>query len=416
MFKKKYILALYLLSAIEAFSQNYKVAEVKKYFTANADRLDPIEGVWKRNASLQYNQQISIDTTRFCSQPTYMIVFKKNDCYVAADFNNENEAIRQGCSLAATKNLNQYAQTILYYNNSNVQLTIVKGQIISDFYYKESIGNDSTISIHCIERYVRIYPTEKEIQRAQLNNPDYFLEEGIKSFRKKEYSNSIKLLDKSIELNAGLSDAYYFKASAYYQKKDFSHALADINTAIKLKTNSADYYSLRGSINVDLKNFAQAISDFSKSIEVKPAALVYYNRSIAEYSINDFKAAINDCNKAIELSSSAILYNQRAWYLFKTRDFKNALMDASAAIRLDSKDANSYDTRGCIYFGSNQYTEALADFNQAIKLNPTLGNSYLYRGRIKLLTGQRNEACKDWNTAAELGDIEGAEFIKKYCR
>ena len=425
MFSKKYVLVLCLVSAIKIHAQNYKIVEVKKYFAENADRLDPIEGIWKRSTSVQYGegnrQKKSTDTTIFHNPSTYMVVFKKNNCYVAGDFNYENEVIRQGCSIVQTKYPNQYVRTTLYYNGPNVRLIIEEGEIVSKFYYKQltasgNLQNDSAVSTQCIERYERIYPTEKEIHTAQLNNPEYFFEEGVKSFQKKEYANAINLLNNAIRLNGGLGNPYYFRASCYYQNKNLSHALTDINTAIKLKNNSSDYYSLRGSINLDLKNFTQAISDFSKSIEVKPSAIVYYNRSIAEYSINDLKGAINDCNSAIGLSPKAAFFNQRAWYLFKTGDLKNGLTDASLAIRLDSKDANAYDTRGCIYFENNQHAEALRDFDQAIKLNRSLGNSYLYRGRIKLQMGQNKEACKDWNIAAASGATEAKEFTKKYCK
>lgn len=422
MFTKKYFLVFCLMSAVKLSAQSYKIIDVKKYFADNADRLDPVEGIWRRNTSFQNKEDsIEIDTMHFQSQCIYMIVFKKNTCYVAADFNKENEVIRQNCSLIETKYQNQYVRTTSYYNNPNVQLFVAKDEITSDFYFNQSVGtnnlkNDSNILIHCVERYKRLYPTEKEIQAAQLNNPEFLLNEGIKSFRKKEYANAISLLSDAIRLNPNLSNAYYFRSSSYYAKKDFSHALADINTAIKQKNNSADFYSLRGSIHIDLKNFKEAILDFSKSIESKPSALGYYNRSIAKYSIADLRGAINDCSKAIELSPTAAMYNQRAWYLFKTGDLKNALTDASSAIKLNAKDANSFDTRGCIYFENNQYLEALHDFNQAIKLNPSLGNSYLYRGRIKFSSGQKTEACKDWNIATTLGENEANELIKRNCK
>ena len=173
MFSKRYVLVLCLVSAIKIYAQNYKIAEVKKYYAENADRLDPIEGIWKRSTSVQYGegngQKVSTDTTIFHSPSIYMIVFKKNNCYVAADFNYENEIVRQGCSLVETKYPNQYARTMLYYNNPNIQLVIVKDEIISDFYYKQPISssnveNDSAGSIHCIERYQKKYPTEKYLK------------------------------------------------------------------------------------------------------------------------------------------------------------------------------------------------------------------------------------------------------------
>lgn len=417
-----------LIVTSQASAQNYTISEIKKYLAANADRLDAIEGVWRRTTLLKYPKETNIqkrfesDTIKFPKQYVYMVVFKKNNCYAAADFNNYNEVISQGCSLKETQNPNKYVRTALYYNNTNIQLLIEKGEITSTFYYKPlaftgNPENDSSTFIYYIENYKRIYPTEKEIHLAQRNNPEYLLEEGIRSFKIKDYPGAIKLLTGAINLNPDLTGAYYFRSGSFYAVKDFSHALSDINSAIKQKNNSADFYSLRGSINIDLKNFNQAISDFSESIKLKPTnALVYYNRSIAKFNVNDLKGAVLDCNKAIEIVPTDIFFNQQAWYLFKTGDLKNALTDASLAIKLNSKNANFFDTRGCIYFEGGQYNEALRDFNQAIKLNPTLGNSYLYRGRIKFLTAQKTEACKDWSIAAALGESKANEYNRKYCK
>lgn len=418
MANKKYFFVFCLIIAMKVSAQTYKIADVKKYFAENANRLDPIEGIWQRSVSLQVaDDSTSIDATHFKNQSIYMIVFKKNACYVAADFNSQNEVIRQGCSLVESKYANQYDRTTTYYNTSNVRLVIAKGEITSEFnFYANNLKTDSNALVYCIEKYKRIFPTEEVIHTAQLNDPEYLLEEGIKNFRKKEYSNAIQFLNSAIRLNSNLCNAYYFRASSFYAKRDFSHALADIDSGIKQKNSSADFYSLRGSINVDLKNFNQAISDFSKSIELKPSSFVYYNRSIAKYSIGDLAGATSDCSKAIELSPTAFMYNQRAWYLFKAGDLKNALTDATSAIRLNPKDANAFDTRGCIYFESTQTAEALRDFNQAIKLNPSLGNSYLYRGKVKFLSGQKTEACKDWNIAVALGESDANELMKKNCR
>lgn len=422
-----YILIIGLMISTQASSQEYKIYEIKKYLAANADRLDAIEGVWKRSISIdamkKNNQKFLMpDTLHFEKPSAYMIVFKKNNCYVAADFNNETEVVKEGCSLSETQDPDKYIRTTSYYNNSNIPLVIEKGEIRCSFNYKPLYRtniseNDSFASVHFIENYKRVYPTESEIHLAQQTNPEHFLEEGIKRFKKKEYSNAIQFLSKAIRLNSDLTDAYYLRAGSFYAIKDFSHALADINIAARQKSSSADFYSLKGSINLDLKNYNQAIADFSKGIELKPAnALLYYNRSIAEYNINDFEKAVLDCNKAIELSPTAVFYNQRAWYLFKTGNLKMALADASSAINLNPVDANSFDTRGCIYFANKQYSQALFDFNRAIKLNPDLGNSYLYRGRIKLLMEQKTEACKDWGIAALLGESEANEYNKKKCR
>ena len=56
-----------------------------------------------------------------------------------------------------------------------------------------------------------------------------------------------------------------------------------------------------------------------------------------------------------------------------------AIADFTEAIRLDSKDARSYDLRGCARCVNGEWELAIADFTEAIGRDPNYARAYALR-------------------------------------
>jgi len=124
-----------------------------------------------------------------------------------------------------------------------------------------------------------------------------------------EYSQAIADLDRAIELNPKLADAYTQRAYAYNQRKlDVSpqQILDDLNRAIELDSTSALAYILRGTLLEALNDHDAAICDYNHALRHNPrsfTALAYRARS--KISIGKLDDARRDIQKALDLNPPA---------------------------------------------------------------------------------------------------------------
>jgi tetratricopeptide (TPR) repeat protein len=124
-----------------------------------------------------------------------------------------------------------------------------------------------------------------------------------------EYSQAIADLDRAIELDPKIADAYTQRAYAYNQRKlDVSseQILDDLNRAIELDSTSALAYILRGTALKTLNDHDAAIADFDKALRLNPRsynALAY--RAMSKISIGKLDEARRDIRKALDLNPPA---------------------------------------------------------------------------------------------------------------
>ena len=85
---------------------------------------------------------------------------------------------------------------------------------------------------------------------------------GCAKYHLGKYQDAIEDLDKAIELDPKLKNAYYGRGDVKYALGNFQDAIEDYNKAIELKPDYAKAYYGRGATNLDLHNYIKAIKDF----------------------------------------------------------------------------------------------------------------------------------------------------------
>ena len=81
----------------------------------------------------------------------------------------------------------------------------------------------------------------------------------------------------------------------------------------------------------------------------------------------------------------------------------------------DSKNTDSYTSRGIAKARLGNLTEAIVDFDVALELNPKDGNAYFNHGMAMEMSGEVQRACLDWEHSVELGHEQAINFVRKYC-
>jgi tetratricopeptide (TPR) repeat protein len=167
-------------------------------------------------------------------------------------------------------------------------------------------------------------------------------------------------------------------------------AIIELTKTIEIDPGNAEAYFYRGNAYADKGDNKKAISDYTKSIELDPVSTnAYYNRGISYSDIHDYEKAIDDYNKTIELDPDyAEAYYNRGLIYGIIGDDDSAIINFTRAIEIRPDFANGYGGRGIAYSRKDEAQNAIADFIRCIELDPAsdpVGAMTTYQGeRIPL--------------------------------
>jgi tetratricopeptide (TPR) repeat protein len=195
--------------------------------------------------------------------------------------------------------------------------------------------------------------------------------------------------------NAPKADDYIASAVQKYNTRNYRGSLADLNKAIQLNPNLADAYNKRGFLKDKLQDVQGALTDYNQAIQLDPNyAIAYNNRaSLKEENLQDVQGVLADLNKAIQLDPNyaPAFYNRGSLKNNRLKDVRGALADLNRAIQLDPNLAIAYDNRAILKYKSLADKEgAIADLQQAAKLYEKQGNTESYLQIIKIIKNISN--------------------------
>lgn len=188
-------------------------------------------------------------------------------------------------------------------------------------------------------------------------------------------------LNRSVELNPGLSTGFYERGRLKEARGEWLLALADYDQAISLNEKEHRAFLNRGLIRATRKgDMSGALKDLNAAIEAQPDyALAYLNRALVLRGTGDKVAAEKDYGKAIALEPwNTVLYRYR----------------------------------GSFYEQEGRLTEAEEDFSEAIRQEPDRGENWFLRGRVRRAMGKAEAYSADIGKAEELGFQFPEGFVK----
>ncbi len=184
------------------------------------------------------------------------------------------------------------------------------------------------------------------------------------------YREAIKVLDRAIQQNPRLDNAYGLRGEAYLQLEKRKHAQADLDRAIAMNSKGWPYYESRARLKFELNDLDGAVEDMTIALKINPKA--------------DY------------------LYRLRSkFYILQNRDDK-ALADLNSSIACqDSDQEGTYRNRGDLYFRLKKYDLAVKDYTAAIlaserkKDDKSLELDYSARANAYEKLGKRELAAAD---------------------
>jgi tetratricopeptide (TPR) repeat protein len=163
-----------------------------------------------------------------------------------------------------------------------------------------------------------------------------YKEHGSTLFYRNENEKALRLLNKALQLNPTITEAYNVRARARFRLGDYTGAIADYTLVLRTEKHSAE---------------------------------VFLNRALAYYSKGDLDDALGDLNVAIFLDSRmASAFNIRGMVDEMQGNLSGAIADYTQAIRLNPRIDLAYTNRGNARANRGDLLGAIADYQIYLEL------------------------------------------------
>ena len=179
-------------------------------------------------------------------------------------------------------------------------------------------------------------------QAADPARAKAFVDQGIASNQKGDYTNAIEAFSQAIDIDPKNVTAFTNRGIAFNNSYDFDSAIEDFTDAISLDPKNALAFNSRGYAYDNKKLYAQAIADFNEAIKLDPKyAAAHTNRGESYFNQKNYDRAISDFSEAIRLGNAKVIdYNNRGNAYYARGDYTRAIADYEQALKIDSR--NSY--------------------------------------------------------------------------
>ncbi|XP_020617284.1 uncharacterized protein LOC110055244 [Orbicella faveolata] len=191
----------------------------------------------------------------------------------------------------------------------------------------------------------------------------------------------------------------------------------DLNRSIELEPKLLDAYWHRHLLHLLQDNRKSALDDLSFIIKHSSTQARAFRSRAELYRLeNDATMAIVNYSQAIKLNpADAETYYQRA-AMFKMRgDMILALEDYKIAAKLLPSKTDAMFEMGLFRFNNQNWTAALRDFTQLLQQDPEDSRAYTYRARAHAKTGNFEAALKDLAAAVHYDPQNAVAFYHRGC-
>lgn len=231
--------------------------------------------------------------------------------------------------------------------------------------------------------------------------------------------DSISERIEKISPKSGLLGFHFCRRGACYRKiGELRKALDDLNRAIELEPKLSDAYWHRHLVYIVQNNTKKALEDLSRITLYNPnhtaahrsKAEIYRGKGDSHLAISGFNQAISSDPKNAEL------YYARAELLEKRGEYLLAIDDYRSADLYDPENTLALKKIGFYHFENQLWMISVNDFTALIKKQPSkqaTAEAHLYRGRAWAKLGKFAEAISDLSISITL---EPNNYLSLYYR
>lgn len=255
----------------------------------------------------------------------------------------------------------------------------------------------------------------KYIEKAIDLNPELWeawLQKGTIYAKQKYYKKAIVCYDKSISANTSSGISYYYRAIAHAALKDQAQALNDYNAAVLNSPKNAGFHLGLGNYLMDLKKYDKANVYFSKSIQLDSTLWqAYYKRGVLFFRLGRIAEAIADFNVALHYNThDKLIYLKRGMAFDELKQHEKAIDDFSSAISLDANYSEAYVFKGNSLMEIGKFELALLDFDFVLQRDPANFTARYNRATCKYVLKSYADAIADYSISLRLKPAHSKAF------
>lgn len=224
------------------------------------------------------------------------------------------------------------------------------------------------------------------------------LEDGAAALREGDYDRAIVLLDRALEENPELEEAYLLAAKAHLEVKDLIGAAEVLERALK-RFPEAGIYAQLGAIYVQVGDYKRAIPPLEEALKLDPSNpdyrhvlwTAYFDSGVEAYRRKEVGHAKEMFRRAWRLVPDDIrpLHNLAAILLEEGKP-DSALIFLKRALELSPEDPGLLRLEAAAYRKKGEYGRLLEVYEKLYELQPDsvgigldLAMLYRYKRRIK---------------------------------
>ena len=252
------------------------------------------------------------------------------------------------------------------------------------------------------------------------------------------FDESLKYLNKAIELNPNYAEALINRGLIYQNQEDKVNALRDLENAYKKKPHIKQIWNLVLSLKMQAKEFESTIALAEEMIEIDPLdekiiatkalcyhhiknydqALIFYNKSLSikpDYAeaFNNIgntlqeqgklKEAIETYNKAISIKPDyAEAFNNIGNTLQKQGKLEEAVEAYNKALSIKPDYAEVFNNMGIAFREQGKLEEAIEAYKKTLSLQPDHAEAYNHMGIAFYEQGKLEEAIEAYSKAISI--------------
>ncbi|XP_013779435.1 dnaJ homolog subfamily C member 7-like isoform X2 [Limulus polyphemus] len=272
-----------------------------------------------------------------------------------------------------------------------------------------ALGDVSSAS-SSLQRIQELYPDHPSLseEKKHLSQLKFFIEEGRKAYKKKDFQKVIFCMDKALIQAKACTTFRLIKAECMVFLKRYQEAKHISNDILRIDASNVDALYIKGMCLYYQDILEKAVDNLQEVLKLIP----YYKKAEEIYKKakqlqskkedgsrafkkGNYKDAYAIYTEALNIDLNNVqtnskLYFNRAVVCLKMNRTNEAIEDCSKAIDLDKEYVKAYLRRAKCYMDTQRYEEAVRDYETLYQKNRTLEyQKVLDRARLELLKSKR---------------------------
>lgn len=189
-------------------------------------------------------------------------------------------------------------------------------------------------------------------------------ESGLRFYRKANYEDALKELNRSLYLDATLTDAYLLRADVWEKMYRPANALTDVETALLLQPGSRELTFRKGLLLFGLSRWDDAYRTFQHLIRL-PAdetGSIYYVQLPYRETTVGLTTAQSDIR--------SMVYNYLGLIALRLKKCKDAILWFDSALMVSGSTSDLLVNRALAFVDCGDKPPACADLEQALRIEP----------------------------------------------